>query len=604
MSVLVVQLMMFIAAFSAPAVNQEDIFSVIDNGDLAQLTEILDRKPAAVQMRDEAGRTPLHVAVETGHLEIVKVLIEHGADVNATDKMSNHPLALAVSAGLQGIAALLLSSGADANKPGAEQTPPVITAALNGDVEMVRLLVDAGADPHAKYYGNRVLGIALNRGNTALIALFVEKSDKLVASGEIGRELLHEAASKGAAEMVGALISKGANTGSRNNFDGSLLHSAACGGLSDLVDNLIASGMEVNQQDKYGLTPLHWAAVGGHAALVELLIDKGADIECASLAGKRAIHYAEEEGYEEVVDILVKKGADASPASYPVLSGPYLGQAKPGVVAEIFALGIISTEANQHTTTVFSCDGREMYFAPAQRDNRGQSIMFTELKDDVWTAPAVLPFSGKGWDCIPAVTQSGDRLFFSSYRRDVEGAAPAGRNLWFTDRVDGSWSQPSLIPPPVSSGEEGTLVSVAADGTLFFTSSRDGGAGDFDIYFSVLDDGRYSSAVNLGPPVNKGFAEMDPFVAPDKSYLVFTTVREGEGFGSADLYISFRREDDSWTEPVNLGGNINTAIMEFFPSVSPDGKYIFFARDTNGYNADIYWADASFIEELRASAMK
>lgn len=55
----------------------------------------------------------------------------------------------------------------------------------------------------------------------------------------------------------------------------------------------------------------------------------------------------------------------------------------------------------------------------------------------------------------------------------------------------------------------------------------------------------------------------------------------------------------SWTMPVNLGKNINTENREFSPSVSPDGKYLFFVRDFGGEKGDIYWVDAKIIEELK-----
>ena len=55
---------------------------------------------------------------------------------------------------------------------------------------------------------------------------------------------------------------------------------------------------------------------------------------------------------------------------------------------------------------------------------------------------------------------------------------------------------------------------------------------------------------------------------------------------------------EGWSEPANLGDQINTAADEYIPSVTPDGRYFFFTSNVSG-NREIYWMDAGFIEELR-----
>ena len=114
--------------------------------------------------------------------------------------------------------------------------------------------------------------------------------------------------------------------------------------------------------------------------------------------------------------------------------------------------------------------------------------------------------------------------------------------------------------------------------------------------------------------------EEDLFIAPDESYLMFC--RRGDGFGSWDIFISFRKEDGSWTDARNMGGEINTSASEVYPVVTPDGRYFFFSSSRTTHDdysetpitldeklkilngpgngqADIYWVDARFIEELK-----
>jgi len=113
-------------------------------------------------------------------------------------------------------------------------------------------------------------------------------------------------------------------------------------------------------------------------------------------------------------------------------------------------------------------------------------------------------------------------------------------------------------------------------------------------------DHAYPAAENLGPPINTAAGDDLPFIAPDESYLIFASDRPG-GLGYRDLYVSFR-VDDAWSEPVNLGAPINSEAWDIYPSLSPDGRYLFFTRRT-AWNAtddsDIYWVDAAVITRLR-----
>jgi hypothetical protein len=105
------------------------------------------------------------------------------------------------------------------------------------------------------------------------------------------------------------------------------------------------------------------------------------------------------------------------------------------------------------------------------------------------------------------------------------------------------------------------------------------------------------------PPVNSEAGVGDPFVSPDESYIVFSS-RRTPNVGGGDLYISFRRPDGGWGEPVHLGDKVNSPDTDFCPFVTPDGKYFFFSRrvrDAAGAvtAGDVYWMDAKFLELFR-----
>ena len=111
----------------------------------------------------------------------------------------------------------------------------------------------------------------------------------------------------------------------------------------------------------------------------------------------------------------------------------------------------------------------------------------------------------------------------------------------------------------------------------------------------VVDN--YTLDEKLGEGVNSENGEYNAFIARDESYIIFTSFRSGEHYGEGDLYISFRNENDTWTEARNMGPNINSFARDYCPSVTPDGRYFFFSSRRYG-TEDIFWVDASVIKTL------
>jgi Tol biopolymer transport system component len=146
---------------------------------------------------------------------------------------------------------------------------------------------------------------------------------------------------------------------------------------------------------------------------------------------------------------------------------------------------------------------------------------------------------------------------------------------------------------PVNSEYADLFFDQSPDGTIFFTSNRPGGFGEWNIYF--LEPNSNNKLENIGKPINQYFA-WDPCIAPDESYLIFAAGREN-GYGQSDLYISYNN-NGNWTEPKNLGNQINTPANEFGPFLSPDNKYLFFSRH-DGAKGDIYWVGLNIINDFR-----
>ena len=153
-------------------------------------------------------------------------------------------------------------------------------------------------------------------------------------------------------------------------------------------------------------------------------------------------------------------------------------------------------------------------------------------------------------------------------------------------RSASGWAEPEKLPDEVNkiAGSHWQL-SVDAKQNLYF-GARGG------IHYARFEGGRYLDAERLGPPVNDGKTPtFSPFIAPDGSYLI---VSRSHPVYTYQLFISFRRPDGTWSEPVNLS-DILKHPYALNGRVTPDGKYLFFT----GRSGVDYWVDASVIEALR-----
>jgi hypothetical protein len=289
--------------------------------------------------------------------------------------------------------------------------------------------------------------------------------------------------------------------------------------------------------------------------------------------------------------------AEAEPA-LPV-KGPYLGQKPPGMTAEVFAPGLVSSSSFEHSRLEISKDGMALYWIV--QPMRGKQLIWTTHceVDGSWSKPAPLPISNGAEELLflhsPTLSADGKKLYFSSIDlAEEEGhpSAPRKQTLYAVDLDNPRWNAPvpthAWFPKPSSVW----AYSFAANGNLYFDS-------DFRLFSMTRRGEQYDPPAKLGNAAiddNEGFI---PFVAPDESYIIFSSSRSGSVGGSIDLYVTFRRADGGWGSPKDLGPAVNTAANERFPTVSPDGKYFFFLRNDPQGDADYYWIDAAIIAKAK-----
>ncbi len=274
----------------------------------------------------------------------------------------------------------------------------------------------------------------------------------------------------------------------------------------------------------------------------------------------------------------------------------YLGQTPSEKTPQIFAPGIISLDNRFETYPTFSPDGKEMYFSVVNADWTEGKILYTQARNGVWTKPDTASFSNNNyinWESF--ISPDGNRQFFTSNR-----PPSLITDIWMIERTsDTTWASPVLLSNSVNSSSVDGSACVTSNGTIYFKSLRGGGIGGSMLYRAKLIDNAYSQVENLGNIIKTGSDETEPFMSPDESYLIFTSETRTGGYGGWDLWVCFKRKDNSWTAPVNMGANINTNNDEYGPRVTLDGKYLFFTREVRGKTMDIYWVSANIINNLK-----
>jgi len=133
-------------------------------------------------------------------------------------------------------------------------------------------------------------------------------------------------------------------------------------------------------------------------------------------------------------------------------------------------------------------------------------------------------------------------------------------------------------------------ISVSADGEwLIFAGNFRNGLGDYDLYISYATPDGWSEPENLGPNVNSGYWDSSPSLSPDNHILYFSSNRPG-GYGGADLYMSIRQPNGKWGPAINMGSNFNTIGDEMAPYIHADNQTIYFTSNgLPGYGeTDLY----------------
>ena len=183
----------------------------------------------------------------------------------------------------------------------------------------------------------------------------------------------------------------------------------------------------------------------------------------------------------------------------------------------------------------------------------------------------------------PSITADGQTLMFTRQIRTGEKGSGYGtiqEDFYLSYNIKKAWQKAVDAGSPLNTRQNEGAQTLSSDGSyMYFTAcDRPGGLGSCDIYFSSIHEGKWSIPVNLKYPINTTQWESQPSVSANGKFLFFSSNRPG-GLGGKDLWYSIKNETNKWSNPVNMGGIINTESDEMSPFIHFDGKTLYFSSD-------------------------
>ncbi|HXA01407.1 MAG TPA: OmpA family protein, partial [Cytophagaceae bacterium] len=248
---------------------------------------------------------------------------------------------------------------------------------------------------------------------------------------------------------------------------------------------------------------------------------------------------------------------------------------------------VVTSQFNEYAPSV-SADGKTLIFESNKLG--GWKLFESKLAaDGTWSEPkSIVKINSKVSTLIggPSISYDGNTLFFFAYFADSEGKA----DIYYSTREGDEWGSPINIGKPINTEEYEGFPSLSADGKkLYFIRPTNTDRPDkivcYKIYVSTKDkNGKWQVPVLVPYPINQD-CEKSPRIMSDNKTIYFSSVREG-GQGDFDLYRSQLTETGEWSSPQALTF-INTPQSDQFASVSASGNKIFYNTNEDIYTATI-----------------
>ncbi|CAH0050248.1 unnamed protein product [Clonostachys solani] len=323
-----------------PASGWNALMAAASSGHL-ELVELLLNHGADINLQGKGGSSPLGIAARQGNEKIIDLLLDRGATVgfpiikaailgdqvqiaeelirigsgyDRQDEAMGEILQLACLQGFKSLAQALIQNGANVNFSDWNRHGSVLQASAQQDnEEIVQMLIDNGAYIN---YASGTLGtalhVAINNGHENIVMLLINHGADVNIEGGNYCSTLQAASFYGYEDIVRLLVDHGADVNSKGGWHGSALQTASSFGYENIAVLLINHGAHVNSEGGEFATALQAASYSGHESIVRLLIDHGANIDSQGGEYGSALIAASKQGHDGIVQTLIAAGADVN----------------------------------------------------------------------------------------------------------------------------------------------------------------------------------------------------------------------------------------------------------------------------------------------------
>ena len=276
----------------------------------------LGGRKSMTKVAGNAG-TPLHLAVELGHKEIVSLLLNEGCPINVVDSRGRSVLHTAAECGEIHLIEMLAEQGLNVNIGDNEGCISLHAAAASGQIGSVHTLLRLGGrESMTKVAGNAgtPLHQAVAKGHKDIVSLLLNEGCPINVVYSEGRSVLHIAAQFGKIPMIEMLAEQGLDVNIGDDKGWTPLHNAAYCGQLDSVHTLLRLGgrESMTKVASTGGTPLHQAVGKGNKDIVSLLLNEGCPINVVDGGGSSVLHIAAECGQIHMIKMLAEQGLDVN----------------------------------------------------------------------------------------------------------------------------------------------------------------------------------------------------------------------------------------------------------------------------------------------------